>query len=126
MRTLRLLFVAGALALPACTKSPAAAPDAPSASRLDDLVVADPNFTFATRREVKLRLEPAVAGTPVPVVVSDSAGRRLFKGAIRQPMDLDFKLANDAGPSLTVVSGRGDEAVTQTVSLAEGRGAVRL
>lgn len=56
----------------------------------------------------------------------DAKGRRLFKSALRQAMDLDLKLALGADGAVTVLSGQGAQTVSQAVTLVDGRGVVSL
>lgn len=125
-RLLLVITTLGVVGLAGCTKSPSeAAPSTPT-SKLDTLEVQDDNFTFATRRQVELRLEPTSTEVAVPVVISDAQGRRLYKGAVRQAVALDFKVANGSANALTVVTGRGEAQKTQTVELQGGRGVARF
>ena len=122
-----LALVLGALSLASCTPSTPAAPGARAPARsLDELVVVDPDFTFATSRPARLRLETAPGAAPVQLEVRDAKGRRLFKGALRQAMDLDLKLALGADGAVTVLSGQGAQTVSQTVTLVDGRAVVSL
>jgi len=127
MRKLLLVIATmGVVGITGCTKSSnETAPPNPT-SKLDTLVLQDDNFTFATRRQVELRLEPNSTEVAVPVVISDAQGRRLYKGAVRQAVALDFKIANGSANALTVVTGRGDTQKTQTVELQGGRGVARF
>lgn len=125
-RLLLLTATLGVVALSGCTRSASETVATTPTSKLDTLVVADPDFTFATRRKVQLQLQPTAANVAVPVIVNDARGRRLFKGAVRQPVALDLKVAKGSDNTLTVVTGRGDDAKTQTVRLEGDRGVAQF
>jgi len=111
---------------PACTHEagPSARPSSGDpAVDFANLEVAE-DFTFATRRDVQLRLEALEPQVAKYVEVSDHEGRRLFAGAVLGSMDLDFDLTSGVQQRLQVRVGRGDQARTESVSLEGGRGAV--
>lgn len=117
----RLLLSAAALiALAGCQNAPTQPSAEDPAAAFEQLEVAS-DFRFATRKDVKLRLQAAEPGVAKYVEVSDDEGRRLFAGAVIDSIDLDFDIRKGA-PVLNVRVGRGTEATTQTVNLEDGLG----
>jgi hypothetical protein len=113
-------FILGAAASSACAESA----DAPT--RLDQLVIEDPNFTFATARSVTLSLE-AEGTAPKAVEVADAEGRRLMNGAFRGSAQVQLKVPVGADGKLIVRVGQGADVVTQDVTPdAAGRAAARF
>lgn len=96
--------------------------DAPT--RLDQLVVTDPNFDFATTETVRLELRAEDGAAPKAIEVSDSEGRRLMDGAFRGSASMDFKVPVGRAQTLKVRVGQGDEAVQHEVSIDANRRAV--
>ncbi len=115
------LFV-GALGLCGCS-TPINSDPAPGS--LDELIVPNPDFTFATSQAVTLQLDNRDG--PAAVEVRDSENRRLMQGAFRGSASIDLRLPLGMPPKLTVRTGLGEDAVEQTVVLDEaGRGTAEL
>lgn len=121
MNSVRLLIGLGALIAltTGCAGEVATSTADDPAVAFENLTVAQ-NFTFATRQEVRLRLQATDPGVAKYIEVSDDEGRRLFAGAVRGDLDLDFDVRKSAEPVLNLRVGRGAEAVTHTVDLASG------
>lgn len=85
--------------------------------RLDQLVIEDPDFDFATSRAVQLRLEKSADQAPVAVEVTDVEGRRLMDGAFRSTATIDLKIPVGSEGRLTVRTGQGEQAKSQDVTL---------
>ncbi len=94
--------------------------------KLSSVVVPDSDFTFETRSVVSLRLEPDNVSAFTPVQVYDAEGRLLFKGVVQQPLELGLHLRLGATQSLTVISGRGPNALTQELTASNGRVLAKL
>lgn len=111
--------------LSACTQANLSdASDTPA--DLASVVVPDPDFTFETRSIVKVRLEPDEVSVFTPVKVFDAEGRLLFQGVVQQPLALDLRLPLGGAPRLTVVSGRGQNAIKQQLTVANGQVVAKL
>jgi len=125
MEYLRIVVAAAAvLTFSACTveTNPTARTAADPAVAFDGLEVAE-DFTFAMRRDVKLQLQASQPDVAKYVEISDDEGRRLFAGAVLGNLDLDFDVRTGSQPVLNVRVGKGDAAVSQSVTLVDGRGA---
>ena len=123
MKTLRFIVGLGAvLALaPACAGDGVVSPDvADPAVAFENLEVAS-DFTFATRQDVRLRLEATEPGQAKYVEVSDAEGRRLFAGGVRESVDLELALPKGSASTVNLRVGRGDAAVTRAVDVAGAR-----
>jgi len=89
-------------------------PSDSDAQALEELVVTDPNFSFATSRSVRLEVNPSteIAGGHA-LEVSDDEGRRLLKGAVLGKSVVQLPLPTAQGRELRIRSGR--SAAEQTV-----------
>lgn len=117
-----------ALALGAGLTVTACAPQdgATSAETLNELVVTDPNFTFATSKNVRIELQPSAAEPGGHAVeVTDQEGRRLLKGAVLGDAVVEMPLPAAQATELRVRTGR--NAVEQTVAIdADDRASARF
>lgn len=81
---------------------------------LDDLVVTDPDFSFATSRSIRLDLKPSAAAAGGHAIeVTDEEGRRLLKGAVLGDTVVNLPLPTAQGRELRIRTGR--SAAEQTV-----------
>jgi hypothetical protein len=126
MSKTRLALLAAPLLLAACTQAPDGAADPSRESALGTLVVPDPSFTFETRSLVRVRLEPRAASASTPVEVRDAEGRRIFAGVVQQPLELDLRLPAGGEQAVVVVSGRGNDTLTQRLEIVGGRAVAGL
>lgn len=95
------------------------------AGSLDELVVTDPDFTFATSRSVRLELRAPDGEPGAAVEVSDAEGRRLMDGAFVGSAQIDLKIPVGAERRLNVRTVRGDAASLEEVSIdPDGRAVV--
>lgn len=110
-KTVLVLGLGGVLAS-ACALEPADS----GAETLDELVVNDPDFTFATSKTVRLELQASgdVAGGHA-IEVSDADGRRILKGAVLGNATVDLPVAAAHSRTLRVRLGR--DAAEQTVEV---------
>jgi hypothetical protein len=116
----------GATLLTGCIIDGSEAPREFADGETMDTLVTAPDFTFETSEAVHLHIEGSRSAGASPVEVRDAEGRRLYKGAVRGSLDLDLAVPVGAEKTLTIVSGRGAESVSQSVSLEDGRGSASL
>jgi hypothetical protein len=88
-------------------------------TRLDELVITDPNFDFATARAIRLDLRAPDGSTPRGIEVSDAEGRRLMSGGLRGSATLDLRVSVGQADRLKVRVGEGDDVTEHELVVDE-------
>jgi hypothetical protein len=96
-------------------------------TRLEEVVVPDERFDFATARAVRLDLVVHEGAEPQAIEVLDTEGRRLMDGAFKSSVSLDLQVAAGRDQSLQLRVGQGDAVTTRVVAVdADGRASTEL
>lgn len=80
---------------------------------LDTLVT---NFDFATSRNVSVQLESEEG--PVAVEITDAEGRRIMRGAFRDPGAVELRIPTGSEPVLNLRTQSGTSVRTQTLTVS--------
>lgn len=96
-------------------------------TRLEEVVVPDERFDFATARAVRLDLVVQEGAEPQAIEVLDTEGRRLMDGAFKSSVSLDLQVAAGRDQALQLRVGQGDAVTTRVVAVdADGRASTEL
>lgn len=117
MHTKKMTLVVLGFGLAALSACVGAGDDAQGPERLDQLVITDPNFDFATTRTVQLELRAEDGAAPQAVEVADAEGRRLMDGAFRGSATIDLKVPVGRDGTLKLRVGKGVDAVERELDI---------
>lgn len=117
------LLVVGLGGLGACQQAESSASSSEEPARLQDVVVTDPNFTFATTRAVRVEFVGEAAGHQA-VELFDVDGRRLMDGAFKPGAGIDVRLPVGRADSLKLRIGKGAEAIERELVVDHNNRAV--
>ena len=96
-------------------------------TRLDQVIVPDESFDFATARAVRLDLVLEPGAAPQALEVLDTESRRLLDGAFKASASVDLRLPAGRDQALQVRVGQGAAATTRVVAVdAAGRATTEL
>lgn len=118
------LLAAGLVCLAGCLQAENPSERIEEPTRLEDVVVADPGFTFATTETVRVEFAGDEEAGHRAIELFDADGRRLMDGAFKPGVAVDVRLPVGRADALKLRVGKGADAVERDLAVDPNKRAI--